>query len=77
MTATEIENRIESEPLEIHSSAYSYQRTYLDEILADELENGDPVEFARAYLAASRRAMLHALQSIGAPDEIIQAVFKS
>ena len=75
MTASQIEQQIESEPLEIHSSQYSYQREYLDSALAEELANGDPVEFARQYLAASRRAMLHALQAIGAPEEIIETVF--
>jgi len=56
MTASDIENRIESEPLNIHSPAYSWQRDFLASHLADELENGDPVAFAREFLAASRRA---------------------
>jgi hypothetical protein len=75
MNTNQIENIIESEPLEIHSSQYSYQRQYLSDCLAEELENGNPTEFARQYLAASRRAVLHELQSIGAPDEIIESVF--
>lgn len=77
MTADQIENFIESETLEIHSSQYSYQRDYLSDSLTSELENGDPVGFARQYLAASRRAVLHELQAIGAPDEVIEAVFAS
>lgn len=76
MTATIIESTIESEPLEIHCSAYSYQRDYLASALPEALENGDPVAVAREYLAASRRALLHELQAIGAPDEIIQSVFR-
>ena len=75
MTASEIENAIESETLEIHSSQYSYQRSYLADYLPEELESGDPVEFARQYLAAARRAILHELQAIGAPPEIIESVF--
>lgn len=75
VTAAQIESAIESEPLEIHSSQYSYQRDYLSGHLSDELENGNPVEFARQYLAAARRAMLHELQAIGAPNEIIELVF--
>jgi hypothetical protein len=75
MNASQIENAIESEDLEIHSSQYSYQRDYLAGCLPEELENGSPVEFARQYLAAARRAVLHELQAIGAPSEIIEAVF--
>ena len=75
MNASQIENAIESETLEIHSSQYAYQREYLADYLADELENGNPTEFARQYLAAARRAVLHELQAIGAPDEIIESVF--
>jgi len=71
MNASQIENAIESETLEIHSNQYSYQREYL----ADKLENGNPTEFARQYLAAARRAVLHELQAIGAPNEIIESVF--
>ena len=70
-----LEQQIESEKLDIHSSQYSYQRDYLDSALADELANGDPVEFARQYLAAARRSVLHALQAIDAPTEIIESVF--
>jgi hypothetical protein len=77
MTATQIENQIESETLEIHSSQYSYQRDYLASCLPEELENGDPVEFARQYLAAARRAVLHELQAIGAPNEVIESVYNS
>jgi hypothetical protein len=72
---TTIENQIESEPLNIHGPAYSYQRDYLSDALPDALENGDPVSTAREYLAAARRAVLHELQAIGAPDEVIQAAF--
>ena len=75
MTASQIENAIESETLDIHSSVYSDSREYLAEMLTEELENGDVVAFARNYLAASRRAMLHELQAIGAPDKIIESVF--
>lgn len=75
MTASQIEQQIESEKLDIHSSQYSYQRGYLADMLPEELENGDPVEFARQYLAAARRAVLHELQAIGAPAEIIRTVF--
>lgn len=75
MNASQIENQIESEPLEIHSSQYSYQREYLASCLPEELSDGDPVWFARQYLAAARRAVLHELQAIGAPPEIIEAVF--
>lgn len=75
MTASQIEQQIESEPLDIHCHTYSDARDYLDEMLAEELENGDPVAFAMNCMAAYRRAMLHALQSIGAPEEIIETVF--
>jgi hypothetical protein len=75
MTASDIENSIESEKLDIHSPQYSYQREFLTDHLVDELENGDPVEFARQYLAAARRAVLRELQAIGAPAEVIQQVF--
>lgn len=75
MTTSQIESAIESETLEIHSSQYSYQRQYLADHLPHELENGDVVEFARQYLAASRRALLHELQQIYAPAEIIENVF--
>ena len=75
MTASQIEQQIESEKLDIHSSQYSYQRDYLDSCLPEELAEGNPVEFARQYLAAARRAMLHALQAIDAPAEIIESVF--
>ena len=75
MTASQIENTIESEPLDIHCHTYSDAREYLDEMLAEELENGDPVAFAMNCMAAYRRAMLHALQAIDAPAEIIESVF--
>jgi len=75
MTTTDIENRIESEPLNIHSPAYSWHRDFLASHLADELESGDPVAFAREFLAASRRAVLHELQALGAPDESIARAF--
>ena len=77
MTASQIENTIESETLDIHSSAYSSARQALAETLTEELENGDVAEYARNYLAAARRAMLHELQAIGAPDEIIESVFSA
>ena len=54
---------------------YEYHREYLAEYLPEELSSGDPVEFARQYLAAARRAVLHELQAIGAPDEIIEKAF--
>lgn len=73
MTETEIQ--IESEPANLHSYAYVSQREYLDEMLADALENGDPIAFAREYLALARRAVLHGLQSINAPDDAIAAAF--
>jgi len=72
-----IQHQIESEPLEIHSYAYSRQRVYLDEMIEEELENGDPIKFARQYLAASRRAVLHALERVNAPTEQIKAAFAS
>jgi hypothetical protein len=75
MKSSEIVNKIESELLHIDEYHYSMQREYLNEMLADELEHGDPVEFAREYLAASRRAVLHALQEIDAPDDIIETIF--
>lgn len=77
MNTKQIESKIESEELEIHSSQYSYQREYLAAHLPEELESGNPVELARQYLAASRRAVLHELQAIGAPDEIIESVFNA
>ena len=70
-----LEQQIESEPLEIHFSRSSYMGEYLAGCLTEELENGDPVEFARQYLAAARRSVLHALQAIDAPAEIIESVF--
>ena len=75
MTATQIEKSIESETLDINCYAYSDARKYFDEMLAEELENGDPVSFARNCMAAYRRAILHSLQSIEAPNEIIESVF--
>ena len=75
MNASQIENAIESETLDIHSSQYSYQRDYLAACLSEELSDSDPVKFARQYLAAARRAVLHELQAIGAPDEVIRQVF--
>ena len=75
MTATQIKETIEAEKLDILCYAYSDAREYFDEMLADELENGDPVSFARNCMAAYRRAMLRSLQSICAPDEIIESVF--
>ena len=74
MTASLIEKEIESEPLDLHCHAYSNSRQYLDEMLAHELENGDVIEFAKNCMAAYRRAMLHALQSIDAPGEVIMEV---
>lgn len=74
MTATEIESAIESEKLDIHCAAYSDTREYLEERLKDELENGDVVDFARNHMAAVRRAMLHSLQELYAPAQIIEEV---
>lgn len=75
MKLSEIVNKIESEPLLIHGYQYEMQREYLNEMLANELENGDVVKFSRQYLAASRRAVLHALQEIDSPDDIIKRIF--
>ena len=74
MNAKQIESAIESEPLDIHCYAYSDVREYLDEMMKEELENGDVLKFAKNCMAAYRRAMLHSLQYIDAPDEIIEAV---
>jgi hypothetical protein len=74
MTAAQIENRIESEPLNIHNQSYSSAREILREMLGHELENGDAIAFAREYMASQRRAMLHELQAVGAPDEVIAAI---
>lgn len=75
MKVSEIVNKIESEPLHIEGYHYMMQREYLNEMLANELEHGDVVGFACQYLAASRRAVLHALQEIDAPDDIIERIF--
>jgi hypothetical protein len=77
MTTTEIENQIEAEPADIFSYAYESGRAYLDGHLSDELAGGDPVAFARSYIATARRALLHSLQEINAPAEIIAKVFSA
>ena len=75
MKAKEIINAIESEDLNIHSPSYSSQRDVLDEMISDELENGDVIAYARSYMAAARRAMLHSLQFVDAPDDAIESIF--
>ena len=70
-----IKDQIESEPLNIRGRSYARQRGYTDALLAWHYLDSDPIKACREYLAASRRAMLHSLEAVHCPDEIIKAIF--